>query len=219
MATRLNVVPPNLPIATKQYEQRYQEQLNNVQRLFYNSVANQINAPYPFGSYFTSLDLTAGKFTNPTANVQHLVPFVNITEQFNTSVGAVPNNSRIYVSETGVYNVQFSAQCDLGTGGGSTATFYFWLRKNGVEVAATTGKVVINGSSAATIPAWNYLLSLQANDYIELAWSSDNIKAFLAVVDSTSITAGGSTYTRPAIPAVILTIMWASSSNNSVGIS
>ena len=36
----LNVTPPSLPLAPAEYERRYQDQLNNVLRLFFNQISN-----------------------------------------------------------------------------------------------------------------------------------------------------------------------------------
>jgi len=47
----LNVRPPNLPLATDEYDRRYQDQLNNILRLFFA----QLNNPGDMGG--TSLNL------------------------------------------------------------------------------------------------------------------------------------------------------------------
>jgi len=47
----LNVSPPNLPLAPEEYERRYQDQLNNILRLFFA----QLNNPGDMGA--TSLNL------------------------------------------------------------------------------------------------------------------------------------------------------------------
>jgi hypothetical protein len=39
----LNVTPPNLPLAPSEYERRYQDQLNNVLRLFFAQLSNPGN--------------------------------------------------------------------------------------------------------------------------------------------------------------------------------
>jgi hypothetical protein len=39
----LNVSPPSLPLAPEEYERRYQDQLNNVLRLFFNQLSNPGN--------------------------------------------------------------------------------------------------------------------------------------------------------------------------------
>jgi hypothetical protein len=36
----LNVAPPSLPLAPNEYERRYQDQLNNVLRLFFSQISN-----------------------------------------------------------------------------------------------------------------------------------------------------------------------------------
>jgi hypothetical protein len=49
----LNVTPPNLPLAPTEYERRYQDQLNNVLRLFFN----QLNNPGDVGAATLNLNL------------------------------------------------------------------------------------------------------------------------------------------------------------------
>jgi hypothetical protein len=39
----LNATPPNLPLAPEEYERRYQDQLNNILRLFFNQLSNPGN--------------------------------------------------------------------------------------------------------------------------------------------------------------------------------
>lgn len=204
MPTRRNVAAPNLYVAPKDYVQSYQEQLNTILRLFFNSTANAINSPIPFGSFYT-----LGTFTNlTTANQEKLVPFKVTTASFSTKIGTDP--TRIYVAETGVYNVQFSAQCNLSTG--SNKEIYFWLKQNGLPIPATTGKVALS-ASAPIMAAWNWILVLQEGDYIELAWSSSDTHAEL--LEETNLT----NPVRPYLPAVILTVVWTSSYNKSAGIS
>ena len=204
MATRQNIVPPNLVLAPKQYEQRYQDQLNNVQRLFYAGIANQINSPLPYGQF-----ITTGSFTNTgTANQEKLVTFAIETDGFHTKLGDV--KSRLYVAETGIYNVQFSAQCDLTSG--SNKDIYFWLKQNGKNVPASAGVITVS-SSAPQMAAWNWVLLLRDGDYIELAWSSSDTHAKL--LGETGLTSP----VRPDVPAVILTIVWVSPYNTSTGIS
>jgi hypothetical protein len=49
----LNATPPNLPLAPDQYERRYQDQLNNILRLFFN----QLNNPGDVGAATLNLNL------------------------------------------------------------------------------------------------------------------------------------------------------------------
>jgi hypothetical protein len=49
----LNATPPNLPLAPNEYDRRYQDQLNNVIRLFFNQLSN----PGDMGGATLNLDL------------------------------------------------------------------------------------------------------------------------------------------------------------------
>ena len=49
----LNVRPPNLPLATDEYDRRYQDQLNNTLRLFFA----QLNNPGDVGAATLNLNL------------------------------------------------------------------------------------------------------------------------------------------------------------------
>jgi hypothetical protein len=52
--SQLNVTPPNLPLAPMAYAPQYQEQLNNVLRLFFNQLTN----PGPVGATSLNFDIT-----------------------------------------------------------------------------------------------------------------------------------------------------------------
>lgn len=204
MATRKTLSAPNLLIAPARYDRKYQEQLNNIQRLFYAAVVNQINAPVPYGSFYS-----VNTLTNPTINAVNLVPFDSPQDgAYNTAIGTV--TSRIYVAETGIYNIQFSAQANVAAGG-ATGIIDIWLRKNGENVPASTGRVVVNGPNAETIASWNYVFRLTSGDYIEIAWASAESHMVLQAEAATSI--------APSVPSVILTIWWVSYDNVSRGLS
>jgi hypothetical protein len=83
-----------------------------------------------------------------------------------------------------------------------------WLRKNGTDVVGSTGQVSVNAKHGAfdggAIVSWNYLVSLNANDYVELWYSTPDVDAYL-----TSYVAGTSP-TRPATASVIATLTFVS---------
>ena len=183
------VAPPNLPVAPRDYEQRYQDQFGNALRLLFTSVANKINSPIPHASYF---DTTTQ--ANPVASAVNLFTFNSVETEFQVSRG-VPT-SRIYVSDTGIYNFQFSVQLDK-TGGGAS-TVYIWPRINGVNVPDSATKVVIDGPNNEIVPAWNFMLDMNANDYFELAWESSDDKVISPYEAATSI--------YPGNTSIILTV-------------
>ena len=49
----INATPPNLPLAPNEYERRYQDQVNNVLRLYFNQLSN----PGNMGGATLNLDL------------------------------------------------------------------------------------------------------------------------------------------------------------------
>jgi hypothetical protein len=191
-----NVTPPNYPVAPDQYTRAYQDQFTNVVRLYSNTVANAINAPKVHGSYF---DTTTQ--TNGGATTVNLMKLNSTASSYGTKIGSP--TSRVYVNETGVYNIQFSAQFDKTSG--ASADIYIWLRINGQNVPNSASKIVVQGTSAELIAAWNFVTSLEANDYVEIAWASTDTNVVLL---ATAPTAGPPAI--PEIPSVILTITWVS---------
>lgn len=190
---RRNIVNPSLPVAPVSYEQRYQDQYSNVMRLYLNQVSNAVNAPRPYGSFYSNIDQP-----NPVSNAVNLMTYNQTVDFFNVSIGAI--NSRVYVAEEAIYNIQFSAQLDKS--GGSASAVYIWLRLNGQNVANSATKIVIDGPNSEIVAAWNFVLPLAENDYFELAWQSSDTNVFLAEEPALG--------NVPEIPSVILTVTWVS---------
>jgi hypothetical protein len=194
-----NVTPPNLPVAPAAYEQRFQDQFANVLRLFFTRMTNKINSPVPHGSFY---DTTTQ--TNPVANAVNLMKVNSVYDSADGTQYAIKKDTnRVYITQTGVYNIQFSAQLDK-TGGGNTH-FDIWIRVNGQNVAHSATKVVIAGPNDEKVAAWNWVLTFGANDYFEIAWASPSTDAVLL--------AEAATGNVPEIPSVIITVTWVSAVN------
>ena len=192
-----SVASPNYPIAPNQYSRQFMDQFINILRLNTNTFANAINAPKVFGSYYSSVD----QGTTSATTVNKLT-YNNTVVSYGTTLDAPA--SRIYVAESGIYNLQFSAQLDK-TGGGAATDIYIWVRQNGIDEPYTAGKVVVQGANTELIAAWNYVLLLSANDYVEIVWASSDTTAIIrAVLPATGPPA------IPGIPSVIATICWVS---------
>lgn len=104
--------------------------------------------------------------------------------------------SRIYVDRVGAYNFQFSAQ--LNKSSASAKSIYIWYRLNGVDAPYSATAVTLAGSSSATVAAWNFVLEMNAGDYFELVWSTDDTGCVIQAVASSSPV--------PNIPSVILSV-------------
>ena len=103
-------------------------------------------------------------------------PYLMYTEVTDISQGiSVVDNTKFTVESGGTYNLIFSAQMDKSTYG-SPSLIAIWLRINGEDVEWTAGEV---GTPPAVTPSriilgWNYLYNLNAGDYMELVWYSNN---------------------------------------------
>ena len=193
MTVARGISTPNLPVAPIQYEQRFQDQFSNVLRLFFRQVANRVNSPTAHASYF---DTTTQP--NPVADAVNLFTYNSVVTQQAVTRGNP--TSKVYVAQTGIYNFQFSAQLDKT--GGLASAVYIWPRINGINLPDSATKIVINGPNSEIVAAWNFVLVLQANDYFELAWQSSDTNVVIPYVTATG--------NIPAIPSIILTVVWVS---------
>lgn len=116
---------------------------------------------------------------------------------------SVVSGSEITVSRTGVYNIQFSAQLDKTDSGVDSAEI--WLRVNGQNLAWSNTWVDLPKNDAKLAAAWNWVIPLNAGDYVELAWWSADVDMRLYERAAQAAVPGVSP-ARPAIPSVILTV-------------
>jgi hypothetical protein len=203
------VASPNLPLAPTDYDSRYQEQLNNVLRLYFNrldAILEQLKIGsgsidgsglrLPYGAFSSDQDQTT------TANTATLMT-LNTTDFAN---GVSIATSKITVATAGIYNLQFSAQFQ------NTDTafqdVYIWLKQSGVDIPGSTGFVSIPNRHAGTdghaIVGWNYFLSMTAGQYIEIYWSVPN-----TAVTIQHLAASG-TPTKPSTQSVVATMSFVS---------
>jgi hypothetical protein len=197
MANKIrNIAAPNLPVAPAQYERRYFDQFSNILRLFFSLVTNAVNAPKPHASFY---DTTTQ--ANPVASA---VNYMRVNSTYSDTIESIKKDTdKIFISETGVYNIQFSAQLDK-TGGGASNVF-IWLAINGQPLAHSATKIVIDGPNNEVVPAWNWVVPLLGGDYFQIAWQSPDTNVVLA--------AAAATGNIPEIPSVILTVTWVSNEN------
>jgi hypothetical protein len=194
------VVAPRLPVATRQYDPRYIDQLNNILRLYFNQLDNIIGQlktlSVPYGAFSSDQDqvTTANTATLMTLNTTDFANDVSIS------------SSKITVATAGIYNLQFSAQfVNTDT---AFQDVYIWLRQNGVDIPGSTGFVSIPNRHAGTdghaIVGWNYFLSMAAEDYVEIYWSVPNVAVTIQHL------AASGTPTKPSTQSVVATMSFVS---------
>lgn len=144
-----------------------------------------------------------GQFSDTTtqsgsANTAYSMKFDTTDFALNTRI---VSKSRITVDNTGLYDLQFSAQ--LGNTANTTIEFDIWFAYTGSNIAHSNTNVTLNkvaGSNGRLVAAWNFATPIQAGDYIEIKWSCDAATGQIQAAPSSS------TPTRPAIPSVIATL-------------
>jgi hypothetical protein len=110
---------------------------------------------------------------------------------------SIQNNTQLRFTNSGVYNIQFSVQLDRSAGT-SPESITLWLRKNGVNLAATAKVVLVAGS--ALMVSGNFFQNLIAGDQVELMWSATNPQVYLATSPATV------SPSRPAIPSLNVSV-------------
>lgn len=110
--------------------------------------------------------------------------------------------SRITVSKTANYTLQVTIQFAKSTSAGGAAIGFFWLRKNGIDVADSATDVITTASGAGVVLAVNYTLPLVAGDYLQIVWSANTTNAELVFIP---IQTGPPAI--PAAPSVRMTLL------------
>jgi hypothetical protein len=156
-----------------------------------------LNAPY--GAFQDSTDQIAANTTTAYA-----VTFD--TTDFNNGV-TLSNSSRLNVSQSGIYNVQFSIQFTNTTNASQDVDV--WFRKNGTNIDKSNSRFGFAPRKGAgdpfhTIAAINYFLSLNANDYVEIMWRPTDVGVSIEQYPA------GTSPTRPAVPSSIVTLSFVS---------
>lgn len=110
----------------------------------------------------------------------------------------IENGSHIKILHTGNYDIQFSAQVDKTDSGDDAIDI--WLMKNGNNIANSSTRLHVVGNNAKAVAAWNWVFSVVAGDYYQIAWYSADSAIRLYAEGPQS------NPTRPGIPSVILTV-------------
>jgi len=202
------VTAPNLPLAPTEYQRQYADQLNNVLRLYFNrldsilaqlktsSTGGGVRLPYGAFSDFTSQTTTAN-----TATLMALS-----TTDFSNAVSLV-TGSKLTVANAGIYNLQFSVQ--VQNAGNAPYDIFIWLKQNGTDITGSTGKVGLParknpGDPFHDIKGWNYFLSMNAGDYVQIYWSTTNVDVTIETY------AASGTPTKPSTASVVATLSFVS---------
>lgn len=201
---------PNLTIAPAGYGKGYQDYLNNILRLYFNQLDNFTSAlvgvvgltsfSAPYGAFIDTSTVAAV----PNVSTPVLLDGTNLNS---SQVYIGTPTSRVYITNAGVYNYQFSVQ--VTNSAAQIHPLTVWIRQNGVDVPASSSIVNLpvkrGGVYSETVLAINYLIRAQAGDYFELMWLTDDAAVSLSTIPASVVAP-----IYPQAPAVIITVTFVS---------
>ena len=173
---------PNLLIAPVDYDQRYQDQLNNALRLYFNEIDNMgtsltgssggVNISFPF--------IAAGDNAVQYATASNTPTIVKWNALFDGAGFTLNTDNTATATYDGVYKITYSLQ--FANDDNAAHDSIVWLRING----STTAADVVDSSTIFTIPARKsagvpsyvcgyseVVFTLNAGDKVGLWWGTD----------------------------------------------
>lgn len=114
----------------------------------------------------------------------------------------VEESSKIYVDKTALYNFQLSTH--VHNSDSQAHTFEYWGKLNGVNIPNSLFPYSVQsshgGQDGQMTPSQNFFLQLNAGDYVEVYWTTNNVAVSIVY------TGPQSNPDRPAAPAILLTV-------------
>lgn len=117
------------------------------------------------------------------------------------------NTTAMTVAKAGIYNMQFSVQVESFDN--AQQDVFIWLKQNGVDILGSTGKVGMQPRKGANDPShdikgWNYFLSMNAGDNVEIWWSTTSLYVTIPNYVATPFP------TKPSTASVVATMTFVS---------
>jgi len=127
-------------------------------------------------------------------DTEYLLTFDNTQVSNGVSIGSP--TSRIVVPQSGLY--QFSATIQLSSSSASAKTVWVWFKKNGTSTTNSARLVTLDGNGHYTPIVVDEFFSLNANEYIEIAFAANDTAITFDSVASTAF--------APGAPAIVLSV-------------
>lgn len=141
-----------------------------------------------YGSFVSTQPQTAANTTSAFAITLNRTEFA--------SGFLIENNTRIKALNSGLYNIQASIQ--FSSTNAAAKDIFIFPKKNGVNIPDSSSVFTITGNGTNLVPHLNYIVSLNANEYVELFFGVSDVAA--------TITSPAVPAYSPNIPPVLLTV-------------
>jgi hypothetical protein len=113
---------------------------------------------------------------------------------------SIVSSSQLTVVDSGLY--QFDVTLQLQSQSGNDKNVIFWFKKNGTNIANTSRVITVSVNNAYTPISLADFFTLDAGDYIELWWQSDDTDVALVTVAAGGVAPDD----YPAAPAAIIAV-------------
>jgi hypothetical protein len=169
---------PSLGYPPEVYDRRNLNENNGALNIFARKLTSVLGSLFgprggkfmnnPYGAFQSTVDQTAAVADTAYAMTLNTTDYANGV--------SVASSSRITVADSGIWNLQWSGQFENPDS--QDHDVRVWLKINGSVVVGSTGFFAVpskHGSvNGHALVGWNYFVSLNASDYIELWWETDS---------------------------------------------
>lgn len=202
------IAAPTIPLVPREYAGPVFDAIHRALRVYFNQIDNAVRGLVGTrgGQY---LDNPYGAFSSATTQSTAVAdtPYVVALSSADYSNGVTLSSNKMTVEQSGIYNLQFSLQIENTAS--QAHSIWVWIRKNGVDIDGTGSTWDVpsthGSSNGYVVPAANFYISLTANDYVELVYAASSITVSIEAYASST-----SPFTRPAIPASVVTVSFVS---------
>lgn len=208
---------PNLPVGPVEYAQDYQNQLNKIQRLYYNEIDNTLTSVLENngGRFLNFPHISASDTTDQYATGDNVPTLV----KWNTEESDGGFDLQLAYAEalySGVYRIDYSLQY-VNTDN-LIHEVVVWMRLNGTDVPRSATKFTIPARKSAGVPSYLcavsfIVFSINAGDQIQLYWATDKAYSSTGPVEGVYMEyapAQTSPYPHPVIPSAVGSITFVS---------
>lgn len=189
------VRPPALPLAPNTYNRAFQDQLNNVLRLFFNNIDGNLNTILSPNSGGTAIYQPYGFFystATQTAALADTDQAVEFQEQFETQGVTLTgvDSTDITVTYSGVYNFQVTLQVFSTNSTAKDITVH--IDRNGVNIPYSSQRKTVAKTGFDQV-VYSFNLTCATDDVITILF---RVSATTLRLESTAPTAG-----LPGVPS------------------
>ena len=208
---------PNLPVGPVEYAQDYQNQLNKIQRLYYNEIDNTLTSVLENngGRFLNFPHISASDTTDQYATGDNVPTLV----KWNTEESDGGFDLQLTYAEalySGVYRIDYSLQY-VNTDN-LIHDVVVWLRINGTDIPRSATKFTIPARKSAGVPSYLcavsfIVFSINAGDQIQLYWATDKAYSSTGPIEGVYMEyapAQTSPYPHPVIPSAVGSITFVS---------